>query len=72
MGIQVEDILELSVTERLRIIGEIWESIAQRPESLTISNEERRELNKRLVEYQENPTEGIEWTELKKKLSLKR
>jgi putative addiction module component (TIGR02574 family) len=72
MGIQVEEILELSVTEKFHLIGEIWDSIAQKPESVDISDAERAQLDNRLQEYQENPTEGIEWTELKKKLSLNR
>ncbi len=72
MGIQVSEILELSVVERIRIVEEIWNSIAIRPESLPLSNEERMELDKRLQEYRENPTEGIEWNELKKKLTQRK
>lgn len=69
MGIQVSEILELSVAERIRIVAEIWNSIAERQESLPLGDEERIELDKRLQEYRENPTEGIEWNELKKKLT---
>lgn len=65
---QVSEILELSVAERIRIVEEIWDSIAKNPDSLPLSEEERLELEKRLQEYRENPTEGIEWNKLKEKL----
>ncbi len=65
---QVSDILELSVAERIRIVEEIWHSIAKNPDSLPLSEEERLKLDKRLQEYLENPTEGIEWNKLKEKL----
>ena len=68
MGVQVSEILELSVSEKMRIVEEIWDSIAKNPESLPLTDEERAELDKRLHEYQENPTEGIEWNQLKMKL----
>ena len=70
MGIQVSEILELSVTEKLRIVEEIWDSIVKNPDTLSITGEERAELDKRLQEYRENPTEGIEWNQLKIKLGL--
>jgi putative addiction module component (TIGR02574 family) len=70
MGIQVSEILELSVTEKLRIVEEIWDSIVKNPSALPITGEERAVLDKRLQEYRENPTEGIEWNQLKMKLGL--
>jgi putative addiction module component (TIGR02574 family) len=69
MGIQVSEILELSIAEKIRLVEEIWDSIAKNPESLPLTDEERAELDKRLQEYRENPTEGIAWNQLKMRLS---
>jgi len=69
MGVQVSEILELSVAEKIRIVEEIWNSIAKNSESLQLSDEERAELDRRLQEYRKDPTEGIEWNQLKTKLS---
>jgi hypothetical protein len=33
-SIPISDILRLSVAERLKIVGEIWDSIASEPEAL--------------------------------------
>lgn len=66
---QVSEILQLSVAERIQIVEDIWDSIGESPEELALSEAEKLELDKRLEVYQENPDEGIEWETLKKNLS---
>lgn len=62
---QVSEILQLSVAERIQIVEDIWDSISQNPESLPLSDVEKSELDKRLADYKKNPDEGIEWKSLK-------
>lgn len=69
MSVQVAEILQLSVSERIQIVADIWDSIAALPDSLPVSEAERRELDKRLKSYAENPDEGIEWNKLREKLT---
>lgn len=66
---QVSEILQLSVAERVQIVEDIWDSIGKNPEELPLSEAEKLELDKRLESYKENPDEGIEWETLKKNLS---
>lgn len=66
---QVSEILQLSVAERVQIVEDIWDSIAKNPEELTLSETEKQILDKRIESYQENPNEEIEWETLKKNLS---
>ena len=66
---QVSEILQLSVAERIQIVEDIWDSISNSPESLSLTDTEKLELDKRLESYQQNPNEGIEWEALKKNLS---
>ena len=66
---QVSEILQLSVAERIQIVEDIWDSISGTPEELVLSEAEKLELDKRLASYKENPDEGIEWETLKKNLS---
>jgi len=66
---QVAEILQLSVAERIQIVEDIWDSIRESSEELVLSDGEKRELDKRLESYRENPDEGIEWETLKKNLS---
>jgi putative addiction module component (TIGR02574 family) len=66
---QVSEILQLSVAERIQIVEDIWDSIGESPEELALSEAEKLELDKRLESYRENPDEGIQWETLKKNLS---
>lgn len=63
---QVSEILQLSVAERIQIAEDIWDSISVNPESLEMSEAQKAELDKRLENYKENPDDGIEWETLKK------
>jgi putative addiction module component (TIGR02574 family) len=66
---QVSEILQLSVAERIQIVEDIWDSIIVSPEDLELSQAEKSELDKRLESYKQQPNEGIEWETLKKNLS---
>ncbi len=69
---QVSEILQLSVAERIQIVEDIWDSISESPENLALSDAEKAELDTRLADYNQNPDEGIEWETLKKNLSENR
>ena len=55
------DILNLSVPERIQLVEDIWDSIAEVPEEVSISDEFRAELDRRLDAYHRNPDEGSPW-----------
>ena len=68
MSTQLEDILQLSVSERIQLAEDIWDSIAANPESLPLTDAERQELDRRLESYARNPDEGVSWDDLKKQV----
>ena len=41
------DILKLSVSERIQLVEDIWDSIAQVPDSVQLSEAQRGELDRR-------------------------
>ena len=56
------------VEARLRLIEEVWETISGRPEGITLSETQRRDLRRRLDAYRENPTAGSPWEEVHARL----
>jgi putative addiction module component (TIGR02574 family) len=68
MSTQLSDILELSVSERIQLVEDIWDSIVAVPEALPLTDAQRQELDRRLEAYAQNPDEGIPLDELKKKV----
>ena len=68
MTMQMQEILELSVAERIQLVEDIWDSIALKPDEIPLTETERQELDRRLLSYEENPNEGVSWSDLKKRL----
>ena len=69
MSTLVAEILEMSVVERLRIVEDIWDSIAADSKDLKISDELRLELDRRLEAYESSPAAGVTWEELDNRLA---
>jgi putative addiction module component (TIGR02574 family) len=59
--IPVADLLELPVTERIRLVELLWDSIAAVPDEVSIPDELKAELNRRLAEFEADPEAGSPW-----------
>jgi putative addiction module component (TIGR02574 family) len=55
------DVLSLSVPERIQLVEDIWDSIAELPEEAGLTAEQKAELDRRLDAYHRNPDEGSPW-----------
>jgi putative addiction module component (TIGR02574 family) len=66
--ISLADILELPVPERIRLVEEIWDSIAEIPEAVPLTEEQKAELDRRLDAYRKNPNAGSPWSEVKARI----
>lgn len=63
-----ENILSLSVPERIQLVEDIWDSIAEVPESVELSDEQKAELDRRLEAYHRNPDEGSPWAVVRERI----
>ncbi len=70
---EMKDILNLSVTERMFMVEAIWDSIINDPksENLEVSDAIKKELDNRIKSHLKNPTQGSTWEEAKARI-LKR
>ena len=55
------EILKLSISERILLVEDIWDSIAEAPEEIALTQAQEQELDARLDAYHKNPTEGSPW-----------
>ena len=63
MGVFAErDILDLSVSERIQLAQDIWDSVAEVPESLVLADDEKAEIDRRLNAYHKDPDSGSPWS----------
>lgn len=63
--VSIEDIRSLSVAERVQLVEEIRDSIADEPESWTLSPAQQTELKRRSAAHDAAPQEGSSWDEVK-------
>jgi putative addiction module component (TIGR02574 family) len=54
----IAEILALPVTERMRLVEAIWDSIAAVPEALPLTQWQKDELDRRLAEFEADPDSG--------------
>lgn len=55
------NILDLSVSERIQLVEDIWDSIMEIPNSVQLSEKQKIELGRRLDSYHKNPDQGSPW-----------
>ena len=55
------DVLSLTVPERIQLVQDIWDSIVEAPQAVTLTEAHRAELDRRLDAYHKNPDEGLPW-----------
>ena len=56
------------VTERIKLIEEIWDGIASAEESAFLDDSMKRDLEQRLEEYRTAPLAGSPWQEVEARL----
>lgn len=61
---------QLPVSERIQLVEDIWDSIAQdaAEPDVNLSAEHRAELRRRLAEHRADPASAVPWEEVRAKL----
>ena len=65
--IQMQEILDLSVADRVAMIEKIWDSLDK--SMIDIPESHKRELDGRLDEYERGETKFVTWEEIKERLA---
>jgi putative addiction module component (TIGR02574 family) len=66
------DYRRLSLTERLQLVEDIWDSIAEEareaPDALPLSDEQRAELRRRREAHRTDPESAVPWEDVRAEL----
>lgn len=67
MAITIESlgIDRLSVSDRLLLVQQIWDSIAAEPTQLPLTDAQREELERRIADDDANPDDTVPWEEVR-------
>lgn len=66
--ISIADVLKLPVAERIRLVEDIWDSIAAVPEAVPLTEAQRQELDRRLEAYHLDPRVGSPWPQVRRRI----
>ena len=69
MKVSAAETLDLPISERIQLVTEIWDSIAEFPDEIELTPSTRKLLAKRLAAYRSNPTAGSPWQEVKHRIT---
>lgn len=65
----VEQLMGLSVEERLAAISALWDSIVDEAPDYPISEDDRRMIEERLEDYRRDPEAGVPWEVVRAQLA---
>jgi putative addiction module component (TIGR02574 family) len=66
--ITTANLLELSVSERIQLVEDLWDSIIVVPESVQLTEAQKQELDRRLDAYHKNPDAGSPWEVVRERI----
>jgi len=66
------DVLELPLDERLRLVEDIWNTIADSPEALELTEADKKIIDERLEEHWRNPSDGKSWEDVYARITARK
>ncbi|KKO20346.1 MAG: antitoxin [Candidatus Brocadia sp.] len=69
--ITTTDILALSIPERIQLVEDIWDTIANEPEAIELTEEEKKIIDERLEAYHRNSDLGSPWEDVYRRIVTK-
>ncbi|MBE9064285.1 addiction module protein [cf. Phormidesmis sp. LEGE 11477] len=62
------DIEQISISERIQLAEDLWDSILSNPESLVVTESQKQVLDERLEKHQTPPEDSSSWRAVKARL----
>lgn len=68
MATVLEQAMSLSLDEKLQLISDLWDSMAQSPDNIPVPDWQLEELKRRIESQRTNPQPGQSWDEVKREI----
>jgi putative addiction module component (TIGR02574 family) len=68
MNTEFTQVFELTLSEKLQLLEDLWDSIAQVPEQIPVLDWQKEELARRKAAYSQNPNSGSSWEAAKERI----
>ncbi|NMG08370.1 addiction module protein [Brasilonema sp. UFV-L1] len=71
MNAEFQKVFELTVSEKLQLVEDLWDSIALVSDQIPVLDWQKQELAKRKAMYLQNPDSGSSWEVAKERIRSK-
>ena len=68
MNSAMTSIFDLSPSEKLQLVEDLWDDLAVTPETVPVHNWHKEELARRKANLMQNPASGLVWEEVKRRI----
>ncbi len=68
MGEPVSSVFDLSPSEKLQLVEDLWDDLAVAPEAIPVHDWQKRELARRKADLTKAPAPALSWEEVKRRV----
>ncbi|HLG17408.1 MAG TPA: addiction module protein [Blastocatellia bacterium] len=68
MSSSAESVFDLSLSEKLQLVEDLWDDIASTPEAVPVHDWQKEELARRKQNLQSNPGSALSWQEIQRRV----
>ena len=68
MDVTVSSVFDLSPSEKLQLVEDLWDDLAATPSSLPVHDWQKEELARRRANMMNNPASGLSWEDVKRRV----
>ena len=68
MSPDVTSIFDLSPSEKLELVEDLWDDLASRPEDVPVHDWQKEELARRKANLLKDPASGLNWDEVQRRV----
>jgi putative addiction module component (TIGR02574 family) len=68
MDDKTDSVFDLSPSEKLQLVEDLWDDLASTPEDIPLHQWQREELDRRKSNLAGNPASGLSWEQVKQKV----
>ncbi|WP_165229270.1 addiction module protein [Aquisphaera insulae] len=68
MNPAIESVFDLTPSEKLQLVEDLWDDLAANPEDIPVHDWQVQELERRKANLANNPASGMSWEQVKQRI----
>lgn len=68
MNVRVDDLKSLPLSQRIKLVADLWDSIAAELDKEPVPDDVKAEMRRRREEYVRDPSTAVDWDDVRRRL----